>query len=139
MNEIRQFKLASGEELVCEVIEWATEDCCDMVIRRAFAIHTQVSNESYRYHSLKPWMALQEGLEMYITLNSNHIISEGSPQENLLKHYHSTVNNAELTDEELSKKLQEYYDMQSEEQGDDDRSIDNILDFVKHSKKDTMH
>ena len=139
MNEIRQFKLASGEELVCEVVEWATEECCDMVVRRAFSIQTQISNETYRYHSLKPWMALQEGLEMYITLNSNHIVSEAQPQESLLKHYQSTVHNAELTDEEISEKLQEYYDMQSEENHDADSSIDNILDFNKHSKKDTIH
>ena len=129
MNEIRQFKLTSGEELVCEVIEWATEDCCDMIIRRAFTIQTQVSNENYRYHFFKPWMALQEGLEMYITLNSNHIVCEALPEENLLKHYHGTIRNVDLTDDDISE----------EEYADVDSSIDNILDFSKRNKKDTIH
>lgn len=135
MNEIKQFKLTSGDELVCEVVEWADEDNCDMVIRRAFTIVTQVSEESHRYHSFKPWMALQEGTDMYITLNSNHIISEANPDIKVLKFYHDAVNSAELTEEELNTRIKEYLARMEDIEPDDPN--DNVVSF--RSKKDTIH
>ena len=38
MSNIKQFKLSTGEEILCDVIEWADEDYGDIVVRKIWQI-----------------------------------------------------------------------------------------------------
>ena len=59
MNNIRQFKLGTGEELICQVLQWADveEDDPDIVVRHAYEVNYIDDNQrGYRVYNLKPWM-----------------------------------------------------------------------------------
>ena len=155
----KQFKLTSGEELICELVEAndADEGITDVIIRRAMKIVTTDDlEENTRYYTFKPYVTFQDDTTDLIALNSIHIVSESTPSEVVMAHYASALSDAdkfnkirkatnvslsevqaklkELTEEEmdefLSKKLQEV-----EEETDlqlvidNDSSISNVIQF----------
>lgn len=126
--DVKQFKLTSGDEIICEVVEWATEQYSDIVTRRCFQINTAFDKDGIRFYSFRPYMALQEGPEMYITMNNNHIISEGNPDETLVKHYRDAVKASEMTEKEVEDRLDELVNKMREMQDDSDG---NIITFRK--------
>jgi len=129
MYDVKQFKLISGEEVICEVVEWAANDNPDMVVRRCFKIHTAFDNEGIRYHSFRPYMALQEGPEMFITINTNHVCSEGNPDLSLVQHYREAVKASEMTEKEVEEKLESMVKRMKELSGEFDDSSDNLIRF----------
>ena len=133
MGDIKQFKLTSGEEVICEIVEWADEQYSDIVTRRCFKIHTSYDKEGIRFFSFRPYMALQEGREMYVTMNNNHIISEANPDEVLMKHYKDAVRTSEMTEEEIEERLETLVNKMRELQNDSDGNI------ITFRKKPVMH
>ena len=65
MNEIKQFKLSNGDEIVCDVVEWpdVDGDSPDIVVRNVFKIvvaGVKSSKDSIRYYQFRPWMVHQD-------------------------------------------------------------------------------
>lgn len=139
--EIKQFKLSSGEEIVCEVLEWpdADEDIADIVVRNIYkivAIDQTVSGN--RYYTFKPWMVFQDEPDMFQTININHVIGEANPSQKLLEQYFNILKGelseeSEAAREELEKKLADYIHnlrkMVSEQVGSSDSGEENIIKF----------
>ena len=146
MNEvsnIKQFKLANGDEIICEVIEWATDETPDLVIRRALRLNVfDDDTRGVRYYHFKPWMMMQEGDDVFLTLNSNHIISEANPITKVLQNYYEAIKNAEMTEEEIAEKIEEHVAdlkrrtlmLKDAMEGDSD-GFDNIIEFPFDPKK----
>ena len=79
MNEIKQFKLSNGDEIVCDVIEWpdVDGDSPDIVVRNCFKIvvaGVKSSGDNIRYYQFRPWMVHQDEPDMFQVINGNHII-----------------------------------------------------------------
>ena len=109
MNDIRQFKLSSGEELICQVLEWGDEESADIVVRHAYEVHFIDDNQrGYRIYNLKPWMTMQEGDEKFITINTMHITSQAKPDKNLIEQFERAIENSKLTEEEIAEKVEKY-------------------------------
>jgi len=139
--EIKQFKLSSGEEIVCEVIEWpdVDEDEADIVVRNIYkiiAIDQTVSGN--RYYTFKPWMVFQDEPDMFQTINMNHIIGEANPSQKLLEQYFTMIKgelseDSEAARAELEKKLADYINnlrqMVSEQVGYSDSGEENVIKF----------
>lgn len=139
--EIKQFKLSSGEEIVCEVLEWpdADEDIADIVVRNIYkivAIDQTVSGN--RYYTFKPWMVFQDEPDMFQTININHVIGEANPSQKLLEQYFNILKGelseeSEAAREELEKKLADYIHnlrkMVSEQVGSSDSGEENVIKF----------
>ena len=139
--EIKQFKLSSGEEIVCEVLEWpdADEDIADIVVRNIFkvvAIDQTVSGN--RYYTFKPWMVFQDEPDMFQTININHVIGEANPSQKLLEQYFNILKGelseeSEAAREELEKKLADYISnlrkIVSEQVGSSDSGEENVIKF----------
>lgn len=139
--EIKQFKLSSGEEIVCEVIEWPDlgEDIADIVVRNIFkvvSIDQTVSGN--RYYTFKPWMVFQDEPDMFQTINMNHIIGEANPSQKLLEQYFTMMKgelseDSEAAREELEKKLAHYINnlrqMVSEQLSSSDSGEENVIKF----------
>ena len=139
--EIKQFKLSSGEEIVCEVLEWpdADEDIADIVVRNIFkvvAIDQTVSGN--RYYTFKPWMVFQDEPDMFQTININHVIGEANPSQKLLEQYFNILKGelseeSEAAREELEKKLADYINnlrkIVSEQVGSSDSGEENVIKF----------
>jgi hypothetical protein len=139
--EIKQFKLSSGEEIVCEVLEWpdADEDIADIVVRNIYkivAIDQTVSGN--RYYTFKPWMVFQDEPDMFQTININHVIGEANPSQKLLEQYFNILKGelseeSEAAREELEKKLADYINnlrkIVSEQVGSSDSGEENVIKF----------
>ncbi len=86
--EVKQFKLTNDDEIVCEVVEWPTEEEPSMVIRKAMKV---ISMENYRegarYYAFRPWLMFQDHKENLQVLNSLHVVVEASPSKFLVDQY----------------------------------------------------
>jgi len=126
-DKIKQFKLSTGEEIICEVVQWDTAETSGLIIRSAMKLSESVNIKSgYRFFSFKPWLSFNEEPRILLTLNSDHIMGETSPSKELLKMYISCLRKlnkwldereikepidldglSDLTDEELHEYLEE--------------------------------
>ncbi len=104
--EIKQFKLANDEEIICQVVEWPTIDEPSMVIRRPMKV---ISMENYRegarYYAFRPWLMFQEHKDNMQILNSLHIIVEASPSEYLVDQYNKFLVEMDKTTESDKKSI----------------------------------
>jgi len=91
-SDIAQFKFSSGQEIVCEVMEWPENGERDIIIRNAMAIVMGETSDGDRIYMFKPWVHYLESPTEYIVVNSFHVISQNRPNENLMKEYASAVN-----------------------------------------------
>tara|TARA_R110000772_G_scaffold121989_2_gene228282 strand:- start:1702 stop:2082 length:381 start_codon:yes stop_codon:yes gene_type:complete len=118
--DIRQFKLANDEEIICEVVEWNNEEDDTMIVRKALQIVAiDDASVSMRYYSFKPWMLMNHDPEVVQIVNSYHIIAESQPAKVTIEHYHEVLK--ELADDPFE------YDLFS---GD---TTSDIQDFMHHN------
>lgn len=115
MMELKQFKLSSGEEIICEVIEWPDpeEDSADIVVRNVLKIVGVNQPTGNRYYSFTPWMVFQNEEDSLQMLNDNHILGEANPSEKLIEQYFiavkgETTDESEAAKEEIQKQLADY-------------------------------
>lgn len=111
MNEdIRQLKLNNGDEILCEVLEWNSEDDLTIVIRRAYRIVTvEDASAGMRYFTFRPWMTYMDQPMKAVNLNASCVIAETEPTGILLDNYIRTTQAAQDT-------VQETENMSTEEE-----------------------
>ena len=134
---VKQFKMITGDEIMCEIIEWATDDIPELVVRNAMVI-VAVDNSlsGTRYYTFKPWMTMQEGNECLIAINGGDIIAQANPTKDLLKYYYKAVENANLTEDELNEKVEDYVNKIKSiltDMGDSDQD-QNVISFPGNSR-----
>ena len=101
-SDYRQFKLANGEEILCEVMQWGDEDVSAIVIRKAMKIYQVDRLDGYRMYTLRPWMIYSEDPSQLMTINDQMIIGETTPAQPLFKQYMMVVREHKKSfDEEL--------------------------------------
>ena len=87
-KEIRHFKLTSGEEVICEVMEWDSEESSSIIIRAAMQLVENISiRTGVKIFSFRPWLSFQEDPGLLQTINSMHIVGETFPSTQLLQMY----------------------------------------------------
>ena len=114
---IKQFKLSNDDEIICEVLEWETEDNPALVMRAPLRlIQGEDMDRGVRFFAFRPWMGFAEDPEVLHTINSSHIIGEVTPSYSLLSHYGATIKKL-LT---LAKMKKTDFNMDTLEQMDED-------------------
>jgi len=137
MNDIKQFKLASGEEIICDVLEYPDEDIADMVVKNAYVIFMYGQTpDGTRTYSMRPWMMMQDEPDNLMVLNSNHVVGEANPSEKLIEHYarvvmhdHQPENNADDMAEKLANYIKQLREAGSDPSSDSDTPT-NIVKFT---------
>jgi len=104
---VKQFKMVTGDEIICEVVQWDDDENPELVTRNVMKI-VSVNAAGSSYHTLKNWMIMQEGNESYVVINGDHISAQSNPTEEMLKYYYRAVENANLSEEELNAKIDKY-------------------------------
>ena len=91
-RQIKQFKLTNDDEIICEVLQWDSEESSDMIIRGTLRIiNVEDFTKGVRFYAFRPWMIFSEDPDSLHTLNSAHIIAETNPSKELLKHYSESL------------------------------------------------
>ena len=114
MIALRQFKLASNEEIVTEVVDFADSDH-SLVIRNTLKI---VSMENMatgqRFFAFRPWVLFQGDHTHVQILNPNNIIAETTPSKDMIKEYTKNLEvfkNHDLNNiEETRKEMEKYFE-----------------------------
>jgi len=87
-QEIKQFKLTTDDEIICEVLDWNEDG--DVTIRHAYRIvHVEDPDKGYRYYYLRPFMVFQE--DQLQILNSGHIVCEALPSTGILEYFYTAI------------------------------------------------
>ena len=90
--DVRQFKLANGEEILCEVVQWSEHmEEIEILTRKAMRLIMQENGDGFKYYAVRPWMVYQESDEDLIILNSNHVVGIAFPTRTLLLQYYEAV------------------------------------------------
>ena len=59
--DVRQFKLANGEEILCEVVQWSEHmEEIEILTRKAMRLIMQENGDGFKYYAFRPWMVYQE-------------------------------------------------------------------------------
>lgn len=139
----RQFKLTSGEEIICEVIEEPEEDDVNLVIRYPMLIITGFSQQGdVRYYSFKPWMTFQLKEGYMQLLNYTHIVGEAKPSALVVEQYKKNLEMEIGKPKEQS--LSDAYDdvinkMKELLVADSDDQESNVIQFGSRFDKDKLH
>ena len=139
MNDIKQFKLTSGEEIVCDVIEYPDDELADIVVKNVYQIYMHASSpDGARLYTMRPWMMMQSDPDSLVILNSNHIVGEANPSEKMIEHYAKVMiydNGGEEQNgnDEMAEKLAAYLkmirDAAAEAMPDSDVPVTNVVTF----------
>ena len=90
-TDVRQLKLASGEEILCEVVQWQEGDDYEILVRKAMRLIMMENGEGMKYYAIRPWMVYQESSDDLLIINSTHIVGLGFPTDSLMIQWHEAV------------------------------------------------
>lgn len=90
-TDVRQLKLASGEEILCEVVQWQEGDDYEILVRKAMRLIMMENGEGMKYYAFRPWMVYQESSDDLLIINSTHIVGLGFPTDSLMIQWHEAV------------------------------------------------
>ncbi len=149
MNDIRQFKLASGEEIICEIMEWNNPEEDDLaVIRYPMTITYQSTiNTEYdmpgasniqRSAILTPWFLYQMFSDSVQTLNLGHTTAEAIPTTKVVDYYLSTIKHLMDDQESSEKDHDEMVRSLLNDETETEEAVSNVLSMFT-SKKPTVH
>ena len=100
---LQQFKLITGEEIICEVIEWGDGD--NIIIRSAMTIDSNHFEGNERIYMFKPWFLYIESDSELIVVDSKKIVGNITPNDLLSMQYYSAVSDMEKI---AADRLKEY-------------------------------
>lgn len=118
--EIRQFKLANDDEIMCEVVEYHEDD--DAIVIRKTMKMVQMDNmaNGTRYYAFRPFMMYQLTKEAFQIVNCGHIIAEANPSQDLIHEYFKAIETSldeegDTTDNlnDMKERYNSYIDQQS--------------------------
>ena len=138
MSGYIQFKLSTGDEIICQVVEDPGEDDVNIVVRNALTVYKVESAEGMRYYTFRPWMTYQIVEGYYQLINFTHIVGEAKPDPLLLEQYSKALKIELQREAEYTQKLEEKYQeiLAKLEEQDSDRLSDNIVNLFD---KDKLH
>ena len=92
--EIRQFKLANDDEIMCEVVEYHEEDDAIVIHKTMKMVQMDNMANGTRYYAFRPFMMYQMTKEAFQIINCAHIISEANPNQDLILEYFKAIETA---------------------------------------------
>lgn len=101
MNSLRYFKLANGDEIIADVIDWPDEESYEIVAVNVLRIvHVRTESPNSTIYHLKPWMIGIIGQESLITINPDSVVGISVPPKDILTFYQKSVESYIKQDEE---------------------------------------
>lgn len=100
--DLAQFKLTSGHEILCEVMEWGEDGDTDIIVRNVMQIVVGQGSDDEIVFMFRPWLQYLESNEEYVLISTRHIISSNRPNINLIHEYKYAVEDMHMTSIERS-------------------------------------
>ena len=140
IDRVRQFKLVTGDEIVCEVIEWDDDENIELVVQKIYKIETfDNPAEQTRYYALKPYMSFQLEDGMYQTINSAHVCVSALPSHWMIDQYKTLRSQEEEkpgdVEELIEKRLERVKQMLGQLAVEDDSDGTNVVRLFENKNK----
>ena len=125
MSEVKQMKLLSGEEILCDLvdIQWSEEEGEAMIIRAAYLL---VSSEDFenglRYYTFRPFMMHINDPSHILLLNSAAVICMTTPHDNVEVQYRNYIESVRKEEREKNP-IEDFLDKMLEEDGPTDDKV----------------
>lgn len=89
---LQQYRLNTGEEVICEIMEWEDE-ANEILVRNAMVIEQGFVDESMhnRMYAFRPWMLYIEKPHEIIVLNTESVVANCKPNDLLALQYYEAV------------------------------------------------
>ena len=140
---VKQVLLSTGDEIVCEVVDWNDDEGPGLVIRNPLKVVTVDRPDGLRYHIFRPVMIMQLEEGTFQTLNAEHILIEATPVKEVVREYYNALNveNDERTpvdgDEKFKKYMKKITAILDGE--DEDSDNDNVIKLFPGPGKNKLH
>jgi hypothetical protein len=114
-DNIKQLKLVTGEEIICEIIE---EDDQDLIIRNPLAFEYKQEPDGTRLWSYRLFMCYQDDPDKLILVKIDKIVAIANPVPSIVKQYIKGV-----------ESIMDYEGDDYDEEDDDIEYDSNVLPF----------
>jgi len=84
LTRVKQLKLVTGEEVICEVVD---EDEEDIIVRNALTIQFHITEEGTKMWTFKYFMCYQDDPDRFVLIKPDKIVAVAKPITDLLKQY----------------------------------------------------
>jgi len=146
-NNLVQLRMSSGDEVICEVMEWPSDESAEMIVRNAMTLSYSYDEDFTQIFGLKPWFTMLENYNEYIIIDTNKVMATAKPNQMFLEEYidavaqmhQSGVNRKKHLQKEMVEQERRFLDALEHLQSkvdSKDSSISNVLQFPP---KDTIH
>ena len=90
---IRQFKLATDDEIICEVVEYHEEDDAIVIRKTMKLVMMDNMANGIRYYAFRPFMMYQLEAESSQITNCQHIAAEANSSQDIINEYFKSLEN----------------------------------------------
>jgi hypothetical protein len=126
-NNIKQLKLVTGEEIICEILE---EDDVDVVLRNVLKIEFYSNGDGSRTWSFNYFMCAQDDPDKFTLIRSDKVVGVSIPPEYLLSEYYKAL--SEMMRDFDGDYLNDDNESYMKEMLNQDSDRDNVIDFAEH-------
>lgn len=84
VDKVKQLKLVTGEEIICEIIE---EDDDHIIVRNVLAINFVPMDDGSRMWTFKYYLCYQDDPERFILIKSDKVVAVANPAKALVNQY----------------------------------------------------
>lgn len=119
VQQVKQLKLSTGEEIMCEILE---EDDYDIIIRNPLTIQFSHTEDGQRMWSFRLFMCYQDDPDRFILLKLDKIVAIANPVDEILKQYIKAVDS--IMDFDGQEPMDDFEDL-----SDLDSDSSNVIQF----------
>lgn len=144
-NNLVQLRMSSGDEVICEVMEWPSDDSPEMIVRNAMCLSYSYDAEDFsQVFGLKPWFTMLENYNEYIIIDTNKVMATAKPNKSFIDEYIDAV--AQMHQLGVKRKRDAQQEMIEQEKrfldalekiqsrfDSKDSSISNVINFPKET------
>ena len=136
MRDIKQIKLTTGEELVCDVLELVEDEYAEaMVVTNCLTILCQEDRKrEIRWYTFRPFM-LHQDADQQLVINTQNIVCLTTPAKGVMDYFNTYLDNFRKIKKEEEDFVRENMDITFSE---DDSDLNNLIRFPG-PKPDRVH
>lgn len=136
MRDIKQIKLTTGEELVCDVLEVVEDEYAEaMVVTNCLTILCQEDRKrEIRWYTFRPFM-LHQDADQQLVINTQNIVCLTTPAKGVMDYFNTYLDNFRKIKKEEEDFVRENMDITFSE---DDSDLNNLIRFPG-PKPDRVH
>lgn len=125
---VKQFKLVTGEEIVCEVLDESPES---FAIRNAFVLHEKETVDGYKYFAFRTFMTYQDTPLSVMLIMNDKVMAIAIPSSDMTEQYYAAM-------DEMAEHLANFYDDDDDEpkvkRSKSTSNVQSIEDWLKDNE-----